>query len=42
MYKVAMNDCELTYTDKANEDEMTDEELGIYQREVVSVASYMD
>ena len=41
MYKVDMNDCELTYTDKANADEMTDEELGIYQREVISVASYM-
>ena len=41
MYKIDMNDCELTYTDNANADEMTDEELGIYQREVISVASYM-
>ena len=39
MYKVDMNDCKLTYTDKANADETTDDELEIYQREVFSVAS---
>ena len=39
MYKIDMNDCELTYTDKANADEMTDEEVGFYQQEVISVAS---
>ena len=39
MYKIDMNDCDLTYTGTADVDEMTDEELGFYQQEVISAAS---
>ena len=39
LYKLDLDNCELAYTGTPDVVEMTDEEIGIYQREIISVAS---
>ena len=39
LYKLDLDNCELAYTGTLDVVEMTDEEIGIYQREIISVAS---
>ena len=39
LYKLDLDNCDLAYTGTPDVVEMTDEELGIYQREIISVAS---